>query len=168
MRAIAAADQNWGIGHEGGLLISLPEDQRDTFRRLTLGKTVVYGRKTMETFPSHRLLSDRKNIILSRDPSYAHEGALIMHGVGDVLAYESRHPEEEIWIIGGAEIYRSFLPYCEEAMISRIRHTFTADAYFPNLDLRLNWEKISSSDIIHSIRGYDFTVDQYYNHNICQ
>jgi dihydrofolate reductase len=166
MRAIAAVDRNWGIGYKGDLLISLPEDQKGTFRAYTLGGTVVYGRKTQETFPGRRLLPGRKNIILSRTLDYQVDGALVMHDIFEVLRYEKNHPEEQIWIIGGEEIYQQFLPYCEEAVITRIDHVFEADAHFPNLDHSPLWDIFALSDVVHTEKGYDFTVYRYQNQNV--
>ena len=79
MTAIAAVDSNWGIGYKGELLISLPEDQKGVFRKYTAGNTVVFGRKTLLTFPGEKLLPKRVNIILTRNPEFAKEGAVILH-----------------------------------------------------------------------------------------
>jgi len=163
MKAIAAVDNNWGIGYKGGLLVSLPEDQRDTFKKFTLGNTIVYGRKTLETFPGQRLLPGRTNIILSRNPDYRKEGAIVLHSVDDVLAYSREHREDEIFVIGGEEVYRSLLPFCAAAIISRIAFSFEADAFFPNLETDPDWKETDCSEVIHSIKGYDFTVHQYLN-----
>ena len=70
MIAISAVDKNWAIGNQGKLLISLPEDQKGVFKKYTAGHTVVYGRKTLETFPGQRLLPNRVNIIMSRSFEY--------------------------------------------------------------------------------------------------
>ncbi len=163
MKAIAAVDRNWGIGYRGELLVSLPEDQKGTFRAYTLGGTVVYGRKTLETFPGMRLLPGRRNIILSRNLDYRVEGATVMHDIFEVLRYEKSHPKEAIWIIGGEDVYRQFLPYCEEAVITRIDHTFVADAFLPNLDYSPSWDVFDESDVVHTDKGYDFTVYRYHN-----
>lgn len=166
MKVIAAVDKNWAIGYKGELLVSLPEDQKDTFRMLTLGNTIIYGRKTLDTFPGQKLLPGRTNIIMSRSHSFKKEGALILHSKEEVLAYNREHENEEIYIIGGAEIYRTFLQYCSEAIISRIDHSFKADVYLDNLDNELSWKEVSRSDVIHSIKGYDFTVHHYRNLNM--
>jgi len=166
MKVIAAVDNNWAIGYKGDLLVSLPEDQKDTFRRLTLGNTIIYGRKTLDTFPGQMLLPGRINIIMSRNHSFKKEGALVLHSKEEVLAYNHEHENEEIFIIGGAEIYHTFLQYCSEAIVSRIDHSFKADVYLDNLDNEISWKEVSRSDVIHSIKGYDFTVHQYRNLNM--
>jgi dihydrofolate reductase len=161
MNLIAAVDNNWGIGKNGDLLVSLPEDQKGTFRACTYGGTVVYGRKTLATFPKGRLLPGRKNIVLSRDPLFYVEGATVLHSIEDVLLYEKEHPEESIWIIGGAEIYQAFLPYSEEAVITHIDHAFDADAYFPDLSKLKDWSRVCVSPVVHSEKGLDFVVTRY-------
>lgn len=166
MKAIVAVDNNWAIGYKGNLLISLPEDQKDTFRYLTLGNTIIFGRKTLDTFPGRKLLPGRKNIIMSRNPSLLIEGALVLHSREEVLDYAREHEHEEIFLIGGAQIYKSLLHYCSEAVVTRIDHSFQGDAFFLNLDDEPGWKEISRSDSIRSVKGYDFTIHHYRNLNI--
>ena len=166
MKAIVAADNNWAIGYKGKLLVSLPEDQKETFRRLTIGNTIIYGRKTLLTFPGQSILPGRKNIILSRSPVFQKEGALVLHSKDEVLSYTREHEEEFVFLTGGAEVYHTLLQYCSEAIVSRIAHSFEADAFFTNLDEELGWKEVSRSDTIHSVKGFDFTVHQYRNLNI--
>jgi len=87
MIAIAAVDKNWAIGNKGHLLISLPEDQKGVFKKYTSGHTVVYGRKTLETFPGQRLLPNRVNVIMSRNFDYEKEGALVLHSASELEDY---------------------------------------------------------------------------------
>lgn len=166
MKAVVAVDENWGIGFEGELLASLPEDQKDTFKRLTYGNTIIYGRKTLCTFPGERLLPGRINIILSRDLQYTKEGAIVLHSNDDVLHYASEHPDEEIYLIGGAEVFSNLLSNCSAAIVTRIHHTFRADAFFPNLDQDPAWVEVNRSQITHSVKGFDFAVYEYQNLNI--
>jgi len=134
MTAIAAVDENWAIGNKGELLISIPEDQKGVFRKYTSGNTVVFGRKTLLTFPGERLLPKRVNIILTRNPSFEKEGAVILHDREELREYEDMHPDEKIFLIGGESVYKSMLDLCDEAIITYIHKTFEADAYFPDLD----------------------------------
>ena len=163
MIAIVAVDENWGIGNKGDLLISLPEDQKDNFRQKTLGNTIVLGRKTLDTFPGGKLLPKRKHIILSRNHSFVKEGAIVLHSSEELLHYKEEHPQEKIFLIGGEEIYRNFLPYCSMAVVTHIKASFTADAYFPDLSKIPGWEQFQTSEKIKSIKGYDFTITQYEN-----
>lgn len=166
MKAIVAVDSNWAIGYHGDLLVSLPEDQKDTFRRLTLGNTIIYGRKTLCTFPGQKLLPGRTNIIMSRNPDFEKEGAVVLHSDEEAIKYCRDHESEEIYLIGGEQVYNSLLPYCSGAIVSRIAHAFPADAFFPNLDVIPGWKEVCRSDIIHSVKGYDFAVHQYTNTDI--
>ncbi len=165
MIAISAVDRNWAIGNKGDLLISLPEDQKGVFRKYTAGHTVLFGRKTLATFPGERLLPKRLNIVLSRNASYEKEGALVLHSIEEAVKYEKEHPEETIFVIGGAEIYRTMLPYCDKAIITYINATFEADAYFPNLDELSDWKLISEEPSIMSEKGVSFVVRHYERNN---
>lgn len=145
MNLIAAADTNWGIGNNGKLLVSIPEDMK-TFRRLTAGKTVILGRKTLATFPQGKPLKDRRNIILTTDPSFRAEGADIAHSVEEALALCEGEEPDSLFVIGGASIYRAFLPHCDTAYITRLDYAYAADAFMPDLDSDPAWEKVSESD----------------------
>lgn len=159
--AIVAVDKNWGIGNKGRLLISIPEDQKDNFKVKTLGHPVIYGRKTLETFPSGRLLPGRENIILTRNPDLRVEGATVMHSVDEVLKYAEKNPEEVLFIIGGEQIYAQFLPYCDSCIVSKIDHEFEADAFFPDLDNLKDWKVTRIEATVHSVKGVDFEIWTY-------
>jgi len=161
MIAIAAVDKNWGIGYKGELLISLPEDQKGVFRKYTSGHTVVYGRKTLQTFPGERLLPKRTNIILTRNHNFEKEGAVILHSTEELVRYIRHHKKEEIYLIGGAEMYNSFIEICDRAIITAIKAEFTADAFFPNLDESPDWELEEEEPEIMSEKGVAFTVRHY-------
>ena len=161
MIAIAAVDKNWAIGNKGDLLISLPEDQKGVFRVYTAGNTVVFGRKTLMTFKDQKLLPKRINIILSRNKSFEKEGAVILHSTDELDSYAKNHPDEKIFVIGGEEIYKTLLPICDEAIITKINHEFEADAYFPNLDEDEEWELTKVEDTVMSEKGVSFNVCHY-------
>lgn len=159
--AIVAVDENWGIGYKGDLLISLPEDQKQNFKVKTMGHPVIYGRKTLDTFPGGRLLPGRENIILTRNPHLHVEGATIMHSVEEVLDYTKQKPDECFFIIGGAQIYEQFLPHCDSCIVSKIHKSFEADAFFPNLDNLEDWKLYSRESIVRSVKGVDFDIWTY-------
>ena len=159
--AIVAVDKKWGIGYEGKLLESLPEDQKLNFKVKTLGHPVIYGRKTLETFPKGKLLPGRENISLSRNPDYQVEGATVLHSVEEVVEYCKKDPEEIYFIIGGAQIYEQFLPYCDTCIVTKIKKTYPADAFFPNLDKLSDWEVSEREGLVHSVKGVDFEVWAY-------
>jgi dihydrofolate reductase len=163
MIAIAAVDRNWGIGNKGRLLVSLPEDQKDVFKRYTYGNTVLFGRKTLETFPGQRPLPGRRNIVLSRNADLEIDGILVLHSLSEVKEYLHRHMEEVIYVIGGAEVYKLLLPFCDETIVTRIKAEFEADSFFENLDQSENWVEIDRTDPVKSVKGYSFTVARYRN-----
>ena len=160
MIAIAAVDRNWAIGNKGQLLISLPEDQKGVFKKYTAGHTVVFGRKTLETFPGQRLLPNRVNVILSRNFDFEKEGAVVLHSVDeleDFLALSA----DEVFLIGGASMYNSLIGLCDKAIITSIRAEYEADCYFPDLDEDPAWELTEEEPPVMSEKGVEFTVRHY-------
>ncbi|MDR1571196.1 MAG: dihydrofolate reductase [Clostridiales Family XIII bacterium] len=142
MKAIAAVDRNWGIGMDGGLLARLPSDMA-YFREKTLGRTLIMGRKTLEGLPGGRPLAGRATLLLSRDPAYRAD-CEVFGSVEACLARVAGLGADEALVAGGAEIYRQFLPWCDECLITKIDAAFPADRHFENLDesaaFQLAWE----------------------------
>lgn len=145
MNLIAAVDKNWAIGKNGKLLVSIPGDQK-WFRQETLGKTVIMGRKTLESLPGGRPLDGRANLVLSRNPDYQVKGAKVFRSVKELLDAIKGIPTEQVYVIGGEEIYREFLPLCDTAHITNVDYVYEADAWFPNLDQDPDWEITAESD----------------------
>ncbi|MCC8141271.1 MAG: dihydrofolate reductase [Lachnospiraceae bacterium] len=145
MNLIAAVDENWAIGLKNKLLVSIPDDMK-FFRETTMGKVVVMGRKTLESFPNGRPLRDRTNIVLTRDPDYVVKGAVVVHDMDELHEELEKYPSEDIYVIGGESIYRQLLDECDVAHITKINYCFDADAYFPNLDERPEWRITADSD----------------------
>lgn len=145
MNLIVAVDKNWGIGCSNQLLVSIPADMK-FFRETTSGKVVVMGRKTLESFPGGRPLKNRTNIVLTGNRDYQAKGAVILHSPEEVLEELKKYDEDDIYIIGGESIYRQFLPYCSVAHVTRIEHTYNADAHFPNLDEMEEWHITADSE----------------------
>lgn len=134
MDLIAAVDQNWAIGKDGDQLCYLPADLK-RFQALTTGHAVLLGRRTLATFPGGRPLKNRRNLILSRDPGFAPEGAEVFRDVDSLL---SAAPADS-FVIGGESVYRALLPHCDRAFITRIDRAWPADAFFPDLDADPDW-----------------------------
>ena len=158
MKLIVAVDREWGIGYRGELLATVKEDLAH-FRELTVGKTIVYGSSTLRTFPNGRPLKNRINLILSTNPNFKPEGAVVLHSVEELIAYEKSHPEEDIVVVGGASVYKQLIPYCETAYVTRFDASFEKDAYFPNLDENPSWQCISVSET-HYSNGATDTEDR--------
>lgn len=146
MRAIVAADLNWGIGKKGGLMFSLPADMK-FFREQTLGKVVVMGSKTLDSFPGGAPLKKRTNIVLTRGEP--REGCITVKNIQELLEVVKGYDKDDVFVIGGGEIYRLLLPYCEEALVTKVEADGGADVFFPNLDAMPEWERaVVSSPIL--------------------
>jgi dihydrofolate reductase len=145
MNIIAAVDKNWAIGRKGELLVKIPADLK-LFQSETLGKVIVLGRKTLATFPSGQPLYGRTNIIMSTKRDYRVRNATVVHSLEELLAEVAKYPPDEVYITGGASIYRLMLPYCDTAHITRINYAYEADTYFPNLDESPDWQITADSD----------------------
>lgn len=140
MNAIVVVDENWNIGRDGGLLVHLPGDLK-YFKERTYGKTVVVGRKTLESFPGAKPLPGRKNVVLSRNQDYRPKDCTVYHSKDELVkALEG----EEVFISGGEQIYRQFMEDCQRFYVTKIYDSFPADRSFPNLDemgeLAITWK----------------------------
>ena len=145
MNIIVAVDKNWGIGNKGDLLVSIPQDKR-FFQEMTMGGVVLGGRKTMEGLPGGTTLKGRTNIILTRKKNYKYSDAVIVHSVQEALEELKKYPQDRIYIIGGEQVYRQFLPYCDRAYVTKIDYAYEADTFFPNLDQEPGWVMTHDSE----------------------
>lgn len=145
MKLIAAVDKNWAIGKDNKLLVSIPADMK-FFRETTTGKVVVMGRKTLESFPNGLPLKNRTNIVLTSNPSYQVNGAVIVHSQEELEEELKKYNSDDIYVIGGESIYRMLADQCDTAHITKIDYAYEADAYFPNLDENPNWKIVADSD----------------------
>ena len=146
MNCIAAVSSEWGLGKDNQLLFHIPEDMK-RFRRLTTGGTLILGRKTLESFPGGRPLPDRRHLVLSRQTDYQPEGVEVFHSAAEILETVRHLPEEHVWVSGGGEIYRAFLPYCKTAYITFVHASPEADTFFPDLTGASGWELTRSDEL---------------------
>ena len=159
MNAMVAADQNWAIGKDGNLLVSIPANMK-MFRQETAGKVVVLGRKTLATFPNGLPLKDRTNIVLSKSKNFAVKGATIVHSLEELLEELKKYPSEDVYCIGGESVYEQLLPYCDTVHLTKIDFAYEADSYFPNLDATGEWEIVAESDE-HTYFDLEYTFVKY-------
>ena len=137
---IAAVAQNRAIGQNNQLLWHLPEDMRH-FRETTRGKTVLMGRKTWDSLPAaFRPLPGRRNIVLTRDPDYVAPGAEVCHSLEEALGLAGDN--DEVFVIGGAEIYRQALPLAQRLYLTEVSETRQGDVFFPEISA-LDWQEVS-------------------------
>ena len=128
MNIIAAVDNNWAIGYRNDLLVRIPNDQKH-FREETMGKVVVLGHRTLETFPQGMPLQGRKNIILSADRKLQIRHALVVHSLEELFHELQPYASQDIYVIGGESVYRQLLPYCDVAHITKIDRRYEADRF---------------------------------------
>jgi dihydrofolate reductase len=131
---IVAVADNGVIGRDNALPWHLPEDLK-RFKRLTMGKPMIMGRKTFESIG--KPLPGRRNIVVTRDPNYHREGVEVVHGTAEALAATAGAPE--LMVIGGAELFRVFLPLAGRIHLTRVHGNIEGDVVWPALDNR-QWE----------------------------
>ncbi len=160
MNIIAAADLNWGIGKDNGLLDNIPEDMR-FFREKTMNKAVIMGKNTLLSFPNQKPLPKRLNIVLTRDESFECAGAVVCHSIEDAIkcAKES-YKDEDIFFIGGENVYGQAEKFCDIAYITKIDNRYDADRFILNFDEKDGWE-IASEEMIKTEKGIYITFVTY-------
>lgn len=161
MNMIVCVSRNWGIGKDNQLLFHIPNDLKQ-FRALTIGKTVVMGHNTLKSLPGGKPLPERTNIVLSRDPNLVVDGATVCHDMQDVLIELSTVSPDDVFIIGGASVYRMFLPYCRRALITRVDAVPEADSFFPDLQEHPQWKIRQESDFMEH-NGLSYQYVEYIN-----
>jgi len=135
MEAVVAVYADWGIGDGGTQPVVLKADRR-FFRELTEGAAVIVGRKTLEDFPGGRPLKGRQNIVITRQ-NLVIEGAEVAHDTEEALALAAKYPRT--LVIGGASVYRQFLPHVDTVHITKIDLAPASDSFFENLDTSPDW-----------------------------
>jgi dihydrofolate reductase len=158
MNIIVAISENNAIGKSGDLLCYLPDDLKH-FKALTTGATVVMGKKTFFSLP-RRPLPNRRNIVLTRDESFTHEGVDVAHSIEYLQSMLME--DEKVFIIGGGEVYRQFIPLVSALHITHVHHVWEdADTFFPAIDPDI-WQCIDEehhpADDKHA---YAFTFSTY-------
>jgi Dihydrofolate reductase len=159
MNLIAAVDQNWGIGIENKLLFQLPLDL-EFFKSKTIGKVIVMGKNTLLSLPGANPLPNRVNIVLSK--TIQREDCLVCHSLEDLFATLSNYKPEDVFVMGGEQLYNEMLPYCEKAYLTKIKALKKATHFFPNLDLNHDWVMVKQSEKASS-NGVDLCFCEYRN-----
>lgn len=140
---IVAIARNGAIGYNGDLVYHLPADMK-RFKALTTGHTVLMGRKTFESLPNGAL-PNRRNIVLTRQEGASFTGVEVYPSIEEALFHCA--PQEKVYVIGGAQIYRQALPLADELEITLIHDTpLKADTFFPDYGTDDSWHLISCED----------------------
>lgn len=160
MKTIVAVDEKWGIGKNNDLLFHLPEEMR-YFREKTTGKIVVMGSNTLKSFPGGKPLKNRTNVVLWPDGD-TRDDCIVVKSLKELFKTLSRFDANDVFIIGGAMFYKTMLPYCDTAYITKVRADGQAQVFFENLDALDNWNLIDESDVV-CYGGYELTFCTYKN-----
>ena len=136
MKCIVAVDKNWGIGKNNGLLFKLKKDMA-FFRQMTTDKVVVMGANTFDSFPNGAL-PNRVNIVLDH-LNRQHSGAITVDTLEKLHLELEKYETENVFVIGGASVYKLLLDECDEAYITKVDADGQAEVFFPNLDKKENW-----------------------------
>jgi dihydrofolate reductase len=153
---IAAVAENYALGKNNDLLWHLPNDFK-RFKEITSGHYIIMGRKTFESFP--KPLPNRTHVIITRQNDYIYEGCIVVQDLQSAIAICPKN--ENIFVIGGGEIYSQSIHLADQLDITRVHHSFDADVYFPTIDPEI-WELSSESfhpkDEKHQ---YDYTFQTF-------
>ena len=153
---IAAVAQNNALGKDNQLLWHLPDDFK-RFKNITSGHYIIMGRKTFESFP--KPLPNRTHVIITRQKEYKPEGCIVVNSLDDAI--QSCPKQEDIFIIGGGEIYKQSIVIADKIDITRVHNSFEADTFFPEIEIekwQLIFEEVHSKDERHD---FDFTFQTY-------
>ena len=161
MKLIVAVDENWGIGKKGDLLKSIPDDMR-FFRETTRKAILVMGYNTLLSFPNSKPLPGRLNIVLADIPGLTIPGVVVCNTMDDLLSLLENFCSDDVYVIGGGMMYRQLLPYCDTALITKMRFSGDADTFIPNLDEADEWSVKSESEL-KDYEGVTYSFVEYRN-----
>ena len=153
---IAAVAENNALGKDNQLLWHLPDDFK-RFKNITSGHHIIMGRKTFESFP--KPLPNRIHVIITRQKDYQPEACHVVDSLAKAISVCPK--DEDLFIIGGGEIYKQSIEMADKLDITRVHHTFDADTFFPEIDLtkwKLTSEEYHPKDEKHR---FDFTFETY-------
>ena len=157
---IAAVAENNSLGKNNDLLWHLPNDFK-RFKEITSGHHIVMGRKTFESFP--KPLPNRTHVIITRQKDYVHEGCIVVQDLEKAIAVCPKN--EDLFVIGGGEIYAQSILFADQLDITRVHHSFDADVYFPEINPEI-WEL--TSEVFNAKdekQMYDYTFQTYVRKN---
>ena len=157
--AIVHADKQWGIGKNNDMMFSLPLDMK-FFRQTTMGHTVVMGGNTLRSFPNQKPLKNRVNIVLTR--GQVCDECVCVHSYEELKNELKRRENEEIFIIGGGEVYRELVPYCHAALVTKVEADGGAQVFFPNLDENEDFVCVDEGKPLQD-NGYTIRFTRYEN-----
>ena len=153
-----AMDQNRGIGYENDMPWHLPRDLR-FFKEKTTNQIIVMGRKTLDSM--NGALPNRDNVVLTRDKAFKAKDVTVLHSVEELKELADKHSEQEIFIIGGSEIFSQTLNIADRIYMTYIEETFPADRFFPDFPLE-EWQETKREKGMKDEKNpYDYYFIQY-------
>lgn len=168
MNAIVCVDENWGIGKDNNLLISIPDDMK-FFVEKTKNNIIVYGRKTLFSFKNKSPLKNRLNIVFTNSSSvkndysefdnieFIHSKDELFSLLNNIKADYPKYFGSEVFVCGGESVYKLLLNDCKKIYVTKIFKSFNADSYFQNLDKEDNFKLTNKSEIFnHEDIKYQF------------
>ena len=163
MKAILHADRQWGIGKANGLMFDIPADMK-FFRETTSGNVVVMGSNTLKSFPGGKPLKNRVNIVLWPGGE-EREDCTIVQSLDELFAEIKKYDKDKVYVIGGAMMYKTLLPYCDEVLVTKVEAVGGADAFFENLDENPAFSLIYKSEAVET-NGYTIYFTTYKNNSV--
>lgn len=161
MKLIVAVDEKWGIGKNGDLLLSIPDDMM-YYRATTRGKVVVMGYTTLLSLPNSKPAPARLNLVLCDIEGMRVPGAVVCGSMEQLLRLIGCFHPDDVFDVGGGSMYRQLMPYCSDAHITKMRFDGEADTFIPNLDELDGWRIADESELKdHEGLKYSFVV--YHN-----
>ena len=167
MNTIFAADIKWGLGKKNGLLFDLKADMRH-FVEHTKGKTVVMGSNALRSFPNGMPLKNRLNIVLNpdgTDEDAKEKGYVLAKSLDELFEILRGQDLANTYVIGGAMMYRTLLPYCKYAYVTKVDADGGAEVFHENLDLLPEWKLIEGGEPQED-NGYTIRFCTYLNTNV--
>ncbi len=154
---IVAIAENLAIGKNNDLLWHIPADLK-RFKQITSGHPVIMGKRTWESLP-RRPLPNRRNIVITDNPGEQIEGCEMAYSIED--AVEMCRADEENFIIGGASVYRQFLPHADRLYLTLVHKPFEADVFFPEIDFS-QWKMIAKEDFLpDEVNDFSYSNETY-------
>lgn len=154
---IVAMDQNRVIGKDNRLPWHLPADLA-YFKKVTMGHAIIMGRKTFESIG--RPLPGRENVIVTRNRSFQAEGCTVIHSIEEVRQFAAKR-NDEVFVIGGAELFQATLPFADRLYITKIEANFPGDTFYPDFE-ESEWQLVSYTKGIKDEKNpYDYAFIVY-------
>lgn len=165
MKAILHVDREWGIGKCNSLMFRIPADMK-FFKETTTGNVVVMGSNTLKSLPGGNPLKDRTNIVLYPGGK-KREDCSVVGSLEELFTEIKKYDGDRVFVIGGAMLYKTLLPYCSEVLVTKVDAVGGADVFFENIDKNENFKLVYESKPVET-NGYSIRFTTYKNLSVRQ